>query len=326
MRAPLPTKAYDVHAVAASFADAEGASALRSRALFIAQTALRGIIAAAATAASPTPNAALAEAVDALGPTFIKFGQAAASRPDLVGIRAADSLRLLQDSCAPFSRAEAQRIIGEDLPPEVAAEVLGALPEMPAAAASIGQVYRLVLPSRSEPIALKILRPGVREVVAADAMLARGGARFLESLRWPPTSGGTRLIKPALVAGVDEFFQRLFEEMDYDVNCARAERAWPHAASGSASRPYRAPSSRRRDSPERTDAALVHKRAPSTRADRTSCAISTPLDACTAHKGQPHVRCAAPHASGAAVRAAALPASCCCRQRFRGGAVDAASR
>ena len=166
--------------------------------------------------------AAVATTVEKLGPTAIKFGQAAANRPDLVGPRLADELRLLQDSVAPFPLEQARRIIVEDLPAEAAAEVLAVLPASPVAAASLGQVYKLEgLPSAGgKPVALKLLRPGARQMVAEDSLLARGAAARLEALTW----GGERLIKPALVDGVDEFFGRLFEEMEYANEQANLQR------------------------------------------------------------------------------------------------------
>ena len=200
MRPPLPS-VYDANAISAHFSGAAGASALRQRAFFIASTASSILL----------PSASIATSIEALGATFIKFGQAAANRPDLVGPAIADELRLLQDSCAPFSRDQVIQAIREDLPDDAAEEVLAALPDEPSAAASLGQVYRLTLPSQRDPIALKILRPGAREAVALDALLARNAATILEKLEW----NGKRLIKPALVDGVDEFFSRLFEEMDY---------------------------------------------------------------------------------------------------------------
>ena len=211
MRPPLPRGTYDAAAISAHFATPEGASALRERSLFVASRLGTGFW--------------KSSSIEALGPTFVKFGQALANRPDLIGPAFADELRLLQDSCAPFSRDEAIRIIREDLPEERASEVLAALPEAPAAAASLGQVYRLSLPSMRDPIALKVLRPDVREMVAMDACIARSAAGWLESLRWPPIgAGGSRLLKPAIVAGVDEFFSRLFEEMDFDNEMKNIER------------------------------------------------------------------------------------------------------
>ena len=99
---------------------------------------------------------------------------------------------------------------------DAATELLQRMPERPMAAASIGQVYRVTLPARrgrrSEVIALKVLRPEARETVAMDAMLARRVASWVEAVKWK----GVRVVRPALVDGVDEFFGRLFEEMDYE--------------------------------------------------------------------------------------------------------------
>ena len=160
MRLPTPAlpTTYDAATIAAHFDTVEGSAALRERAIFIASTAARALV----------PGSSIRASVEDLGPSVIKFGQALANRPDLVGRSIADDLRLLQDSCTPFSEEVARGIIRDDLPEDVADEVLAALPATPAAAASLGQVYRLSLPSRrtDEPIALKLLRPGARETVA----------------------------------------------------------------------------------------------------------------------------------------------------------------
>ena len=176
----LPAR-YDAAAISAHYAAQP--SALRARALFIAGTvaSLLGSLAPeAAWLASGRPggagafwerqSAAVAGSIEALGPTAIKFGQAAANRPDLVGARLADELRLLQDRVAPFSTAEAIAILRADLPAAAADEVLAVLPDEPAAAASLGQVYKLVgLPlAGGQPVALKLLRPGAREALAPD--------------------------------------------------------------------------------------------------------------------------------------------------------------
>ncbi|EOD07557.1 hypothetical protein EMIHUDRAFT_106581 [Emiliania huxleyi CCMP1516] len=173
-----------------------------------------------ALAASP-----VREAFEELGPTFVKFGQALGSRPDLAGERLALQLRALQAEMAPFATADARAVIQAEFGEVAAAPLLRALPATPAAAASIGQVYKVQLPRgrrslrrglrRPPPqtLAVKVLRPDARAAVAADAVLARRAAGALESLRVP---GGRRLVRPALVAAVDEFFCRLFEEMDYE--------------------------------------------------------------------------------------------------------------
>lgn len=133
----------------------------------------------------------------------------------------------------PFETDVARRIISEELGPANAEPILRALPAYPIAAASIGQVYRVELPhplpagrssaaprwlvrglNRRPPrvLAVKVMRPDARMAVAADAVLIRRAAAAVETLSG---TGGGRLIQPALVRAVDEFFSRLFEEMDY---------------------------------------------------------------------------------------------------------------
>ena len=64
---------------------------LRDRALFVVGQLGQAVL----------PGRSASRTIEALGPTFIKFGQALANRPDLVGAAIADDLRLLQDACAP---------------------------------------------------------------------------------------------------------------------------------------------------------------------------------------------------------------------------------
>ena len=155
-----------------------------------------------------TQQPRVAPAIEELGPTFVKLGQALANRPDIVGSGLADELRPLQDSMAPFDTGEARAIIAEDLG-AVAEPILRALPDRPVAAASIGQVYRVELPD-GKLLAVKVQRPLVAAQVAQDLALARGVATWLETLRYPT---GRRLLQPEIVASCDEFFSRLVQHV-----------------------------------------------------------------------------------------------------------------
>ena len=146
--APLPV-VYDAHAIRTHYADKPEALWHRTQHIAGAAGTLVGSLAPeAAWLLSGRPGGldafwdrqsrSICRCIEELGPTAIKFGQAAANRPDLVGPRLADELRLLQDSVAPFTQEEARRIISEDLPTDVAAEVLAVLPASPIAAASLG--------------------------------------------------------------------------------------------------------------------------------------------------------------------------------------------
>lgn len=215
--AALPL-AYDAEAIALHFNSGNGAAQLRSRVAHITKTFFtlfagigRGIPEVVKSGDWSAFAPAVREATSRLGPTAIKLGQAAANRPDLVGVALADELRLLQDSVPPFSTEEARQLIRQSLPHDRASEILASLPEEPVAAASLSQVYRVELDS--QVVAVKVLRPDARETVAMDALLARRASLWAKSLNGPD---GSALLKPALVRICDEFFSRLFEEMDLD--------------------------------------------------------------------------------------------------------------
>jgi ubiquinone biosynthesis protein len=128
----------------------------------------------------------LTRALNRLGPTYVKFGQTLATRPDIVGPEIAADLSVLQDKMAPFDAALVPAILKSAL-----GERAKDLVELsaPVAAASIAQVHRAVLVENGtrRDVAVKILRPGVPERFAADLEAYRAGAglaeRFAPALR-----------------------------------------------------------------------------------------------------------------------------------------------
>lgn len=168
----------------------------------------------------------IALAAEKLGPTYVKFGQALASRPDVIPKSLASALETLQDDMQPFDTETARSIIKSELEtcmePSDLELFLKSLGEEPVAAASIGQVYKGYLPGFGD-VAVKVKRRGIRELVERDAVLLRSLAEWLESIPGIPTSGSNRLIATELVKAVEEFFSRIFEELDYRreaANCA----------------------------------------------------------------------------------------------------------
>ena len=83
--------------------------------------------------------AELVELLTALGPTFIKAGQSASIRTDLLPAAYIRGLTALQDQVPPFSSEEARQIIREELGVD-ASKAFASLSNEPVAAASLGQV------------------------------------------------------------------------------------------------------------------------------------------------------------------------------------------
>ncbi len=90
------------------------------------------------TFAGLRPGQRLAVALQELGPTYIKFGQALSTRPDLVGEEVAADLSDLHDRLPPFPFAEARAIIETELDRPLT-ELYASFEETPVAAASIAQ-------------------------------------------------------------------------------------------------------------------------------------------------------------------------------------------
>ncbi|MFN4269055.1 MAG: ABC1 kinase family protein [Thermosynechococcus sp.] len=157
---------------------------------------------------------ALRETLTRLGPAYIKVGQALSTRPDLLPAVYLEELTKLQDQLPPFPNEVAFQFIEEELgaPPS---ELFAELSDHPIAAASLGQVYRGKLHS-GEEVAVKVQRPGLAESITLDIYILRGVAYWAKRL--------IKEIRSDLVAILDEFASRLFEEMDYTQEGRNAER------------------------------------------------------------------------------------------------------
>jgi predicted unusual protein kinase regulating ubiquinone biosynthesis (AarF/ABC1/UbiB family) len=149
-----------------------------------------------------------------LGPAYIKIGQALSTRPDLVPPQFLEELAQLQDNIPAFSNEIAYQFIEEELgdrPEAIYAEIS----DLPIAAASLGQVYKGKLWS-GEDVAIKVQRPGLADSIALDLHVVRTLAI------WAQTN--FKQIRSNLVSIVDEFAERIFEEMDYENEGRNAEK------------------------------------------------------------------------------------------------------
>ena len=125
-------------------------------------------------------TARLSAALTRLGPSYVKFGQFLATRPDIVGVTAARDLERLQDRMAPFPQDEAERSVAAAVGRPLRSAFASFGPAV--AAASIAQVHQAVTPAADggRMLAIKIVRPGVRERFARDLQAMRYAARLAE--------------------------------------------------------------------------------------------------------------------------------------------------
>ena len=148
-----------------------------------------------------------------LGPIFVKFGQVLSTRRDLLPDDFADELAQLQDQVPPFSadvsRATVERAFGGRID-----EVFARFDAEPIASASIAQVHFAALKDGRE-VAVKVLRPGMLEVIEGDLTLLRTLARWVESL----SADGRRLRLSEVVAEFDTY---LHDELDLVREAANA--------------------------------------------------------------------------------------------------------
>ena len=159
----------------------------------------------------------LREALERLGPIFVKFGQVLSTRRDLLPPDIADELAHLQDRVPPFGSDVAIATIERAFRRPVD-EVFTSFDRVPVASASIAQVHFATLVDRhgiAREVAVKVLRPGMLPVIEKDLSLMRMMAGWVESL----SADGKRL-KPREV--VAEFDNYLHDELDLVREAANA--------------------------------------------------------------------------------------------------------
>ncbi|MDJ0645615.1 MAG: AarF/ABC1/UbiB kinase family protein [Flavobacteriaceae bacterium] len=112
-----------------------------------------------------------------LGPTFVKFGQILSNRPDLIPLDLTLELEKLQDNVPPMSEKEARDVVESELNDSVQ-NLFAWFEPKSFASASMAQVHKVILHS-GKRVALKIQRPGIKEIIAEDIKVMYAIAEIL---------------------------------------------------------------------------------------------------------------------------------------------------
>lgn len=135
----------------------------------------------------------LRNALQDLGPIFVKFGQLLSTRPDLIPADICAELDRLQDQVPPFDSKQFVTCVETALDDNVD-NLFKSFDQQPLASASVAQVHAAVLKDGSE-VVVKVIRPGVEKTIEQDCHLLASVARLIEK----HSSDGKRL-RPIEVA------------------------------------------------------------------------------------------------------------------------------
>ncbi|MGA2686185.1 MAG: AarF/UbiB family protein [Verrucomicrobiota bacterium] len=159
----------------------------------------------AAKPGQPVPEE-LANDLEKMGPTFIKFGQLLSTRADLLPESYLKALARLQDKVKPFAYAEVEQIVASEIGVRLS-KAFSYFEEQHLAAASLGQVHRAALRD-GRPVVVKVQRPEIRKQIAEDFEVLEEIAGFFEE----HTDIGRRYRFGKILA---EFKSSILQELDY---------------------------------------------------------------------------------------------------------------
>lgn len=205
-------RAKEILAVLASFGFSEAIEDLQLDRLVLSGRRMVGLSKPDATV-SRTPTAVrLREAMEQLGPTFVKLAQVLSTRPDLIPPEWAQEFSNLQSRVRPVPEEEIRPHIesqAQRMPGGLSLEQRFASIEYAAmAAGSIAQAHAAIL-ADGTPVVLKVLRPGVERTIEADLEIMATLAEFIEDryadLGYSP------------VQVVDQFRRQVRREVDLEL-------------------------------------------------------------------------------------------------------------
>ncbi|MBI3752660.1 MAG: hypothetical protein HY266_01275, partial [Deltaproteobacteria bacterium] len=147
-------------------------------------------------------------ALEELGPTFIKLGQVASTRADLLPPDWVEEFKKLQDAVPPFPFEKVKEVVERALKSPLSAK-FRSFDETPCASASIAQVHYATL-SDGQEVAVKVKRPGIDKIIESDISVMHTIAYLLG--RYVPQAKRYRPIEV-----VEEFARVIHKEQDFTV-------------------------------------------------------------------------------------------------------------
>ena len=156
------------------------------------------------------------EALESLGPFFIKLGQLISTRTDLISLELAKELRNLTDNCAPVDFNYIKDQINEGLGSR-AKTILENITEKPVASASLAQVHRLTI--NDKDLVIKVQKPGLLDLIDKDIKALRLGIRFLRFMY----KGYPRVNLNEMLNSYEKIIKN---ELDFRIEAANAKKTF----------------------------------------------------------------------------------------------------
>lgn len=168
---------------------------------------------------SSTPAKDLGERIrntlQELGPTYIKLGQIASTRADLLPNYIIVQLEKLQDNVSPFDFSEVEKLIKEELGVQLN-EIFSVFDHKPLATASIGQVHLAQLKT-GQQVAVKLQRPNIATTIETDLEILFDIANIVQKrFQWAR--------EYQLLDIIDEFSKSLLKELDYNIEARNTDK------------------------------------------------------------------------------------------------------